>query len=432
MQLKIPTPQDVQNKTVLVRVDFNVPLETSDVDGSIKIVDPRRIDSALPTINFLIKNQAKVILISHLGRPKSSSPDPKLSLKPIFEYLRDHHKLNLVFVESVLGEEVERARLALEPGQVLLLENLRFDEREKKNDPEFAKSLARLADVYINEAFSVSHRADASTEGVTHFLPSFAGIRLNEEVANLSQLLENPHRPLVIVLGGAKISDKVGAAQHLAGAADVILVGGAVANNFLKAEGLEIYRSYIEDADSEDEVDYVGFASNLIEAHKTERVLKDGYIPLPKILYPIDVIAAPDIETQNPEQTQIIDLTHNMKDQKENTQLIYLDIGPKTKKLYAEIIAQAGTVFWNGPMGVWENPIFSSGTKTIAEAIARNQGHTVVGGGDSLAAIEHFNLTSSFKYVSIAGGAALEFLGGQILAGLKPLLKDPQNDPRDN
>lgn len=422
MQLKTPTSHDVKNKTVLVRVDFNVPLDKDAPDGIVKIVDPRRIDAALPTISFLIENQAKIILMSHLGRPKGGS-DPKLSLRPIYEYLKNNHSLEIVFVESVVGENVESAKKALRPGQILLLENLRFDEREKKNDPEFAKSLAGLAEVYINESFSVSHRADASTEGVTHYLPSFAGIRLNEEVNNLSQLLEDPKRPLVIVLGGAKISDKVGAAQHLADAADIILVGGAVANNFLKAEGLEIYRSYIEEAGSETDIDYVKFARDLIDSHKSERMLKDGYIPLPKILYPIDVIAAPAFETTKQSETQIIDLTHDMADQEENTQLLYLDIGPKTRQLYAEIIAQAGTIFWNGPMGVWENPVFSKGTKAIAETIAYNPGHTVVGGGDSLAAIDHFKLSEKFKYVSIAGGAALEFLGGQILPGIKPLIK---------
>jgi 3-phosphoglycerate kinase len=347
-----------------------------------------------------------------------------LSLKPIADYLQKTHNLPVTFVPAILGEQVETAKQNLQPGQILILENLRFDDREKQNNPEFARQLASLADLYINEAFSASHRAHGSTQGVTQFLPSYAGLRLTTEVSNLSHVLENPKRPLVVVLGGAKISDKVEAVQHLALVADVILVGGAVANNFLKAEGLEIYRSYIEDAGSDSQIDYTDFASHLIADHKTEHMLKDGYIPLPKILYPIDVVAAPSLETTDQNQTHIVDLTHDMADQEEDTQLLYLDIGPKTKKLYAEIIAQAGTVFWNGPMGVWENPLFESGTKTIAEAISQNQGHTVVGGGDSLAAIDHFQLTQNFKYVSIAGGAALEFLGGQILPGLQPLIQD--------
>lgn len=407
-----------------------MPLETDSSDGKIKITDTERVDSALPTINFLIENQAKIILISHLGRPKNGQPDPKLSLRPIFEYLKSKN-LDISFVEATTGEMADSTKQNLQPGQILLLENLRFDEREKKNDSEFARELSRFVDVYINEAFSVSHRADASTEGITHFLPSFAGIRLRQEVENLASLLENPKRPFVIVLGGAKISDKVSAAQNLANIADIILVGGAVANNFLKAEGLEIYRSFVEEVESagasnesNGDLDYVNFAKKLIEKHKTERMLKDGYIPLPKILYPIDVIAAPILETNDSNQTQVIDLTHNMQDQEESVQLVYLDVGPKTRQLYAEIIAQAGTVFWNGPMGVWENPLFSSGTQTVAQAIADNPGHTVVGGGDSLAAIRHFSLTDSFKFVSIAGGAALEFLGGEVLPGLKPMMQD--------
>lgn len=420
MQVKLPQTQDIQNKTVLVRVDFNAPLEV--VNGAVTIVDPRRIDSALQTIRFLIENHAKVILMSHLGRPKGE-PNPKLSLGPIANYLQETHRLPVTFVPEVIGKAVDQARANLQPGQILLLENLRFHKEEKKNDPEFAKTLASYADVYINEAFSAAHRAHASTVGVTEHLPSFAGFRLAEEVSHLRQLMDNPDRPLVIVLGGAKISDKVGAAQHLADVADIILVGGAVANNFLKAEGLEIYRSYIEDAGSDSEINYVQFAHNLIEDHKTERMLKDGYIPLPKILYPIDVLAAPSLETTNQAEVQTIDLTHDMEDTQEETQLLYTDIGPKTAQLFAEVITQAGTVFWNGPMGVWENQLFASGTQTVAQAIADNKGHTVVGGGDSLAAIDHFKLTDHFKYVSIAGGAALELLSGQHLPGLQPLHK---------
>lgn len=418
MHVRVPEAQDIANKTVLVRVDFNAPLDV--VDGVTTIVDPRRIDSTLQTIRFLVDNNARIILISHLGRPKGE-PDPKLSLEPIANYLRDTHHLPVTFVPEVVGETVDQARANLQPSQILLLENLRFHKAEKQNDPAFAKTLASYADVYINEAFSAAHRAHASTVGVTEHLSSFAGFRLAEEVSHLQQLMDEPKRPLVIVLGGAKISDKVGAAKHLADVADIILVGGAVANSFLKAEGLEIYRSYIEDAGSDSEIDYVKFAHDLIEAHKTERMLKDGYIPLPKILYPIDVIAAPSLETTDGSQTQTIDLTHDMEDTQEDVQLLYLDIGPKTAQLFAEVISQARTIFWNGPMGVWENQLFAPGTQKVAQAIADNQGHTVVGGGDSLAAIDHFKLTQHFKYISIAGGAALEFLSGQPLPGIQPL-----------
>lgn len=419
MQLKTPVPSDISNKTVLVRVDFNVPINWS--GEKTELGDTDRIDAALPTIRFLQENNARIVLISHLGRPKSKE-NKEFSLRPIADYLREKRDLPIQFVDDCVGPDVEAAINALQPGQILLLENLRFYKEEKENDRNFARQLANLADVFINEAFSACHRAHASTVGVTEFLPSFAGIRLQKEVENLQHLLDEPARPLVIVLGGAKISDKVAAAQHLADVADIILVGGAVANNFLKAEGLEIYRSYIEDKGSDSNLDFVEFASNLIEKHKTERMLKDGYIPLPKILYPIDVIAAPSLDNSDPGLVQEIDLTRNMEDQEESEQLFYLDIGPKTRQLFTEILSKAGTTFWNGPMGVWENPLFAAGTRDVAAAIASNSGHTVVGGGDSLAAINHFGLENDFKFVSIAGGAALEFLGGKQLPGIYPLL----------
>ncbi len=418
MQLKLPTPDDVRNKTVLLRVDYNVPLE--EAAGGQQVADDRRIQASLKTLQFLLENQAKVILISHLGRPKSAG-EAGLSLKPVVDYLKTKLGVSVEFVGDLVGEEARAAVANLSPGQAILLENLRFHEGETKNDPEFAKQLASLAAVYIDEAFSAAHRAHASTVGVAEYLPSFAGFALAEEVAQLSALMETPARPLVIVLGGAKISDKVGAAEHLARIADIILVGGAVANNFLKAEGLEIYRSYVEDSPadtSKENIDYIKFAQDLIAAHKTERVLKDDYIPLPKIIYPLDVIAAPSIDTSASNQTQTINLTSNMQDQDENEQLAYYDIGPKTTQLYQEIVANAGTVFWNGPLGVWENPLFAAGTKTIATAIAKNPHTTIVGGGDTISAIEHFGLAEKFKYVSAAGGAALDFLSGKMLPGL--------------
>lgn len=422
MKLRTPAIEDIQNKTVLVRVDYNVPLEDS--GSGMRVVDDRRIKASLKTLQFLLENKAKVVLIAHLGRPDSSG-DKDLSLAPIAKHLAHDLGLPVSFTSEIVGEKALEAVAQLQPGNALLMENLRFHPGEKKNDPAFAQELARLGEVYIDEAFSNAHRSHASMVGVPELLPSFAGFAMQEEVEHLSGLLENPQRPLVIVLGGAKISDKVGAAEHLAQVADIVLVGGAVANSFLKAEGLEVYRSYIEEAstgNNDDNIDYVKFAEDLIESHKTEKVLKDGYIPLPKILYPLDVVAAPDLKTTDQAQMQLIDLTHGMQDTEEQEQLAYYDIGPKTIKLYSEILAQAGTIFWNGPMGVWENDLFAAGTQQIAQAIADNPNNTVVGGGDTIAALDHFKLQDHVKYVSAAGGAALTFLSGETLPGLKTLV----------
>lgn len=434
MTLRPLTPSDITNKTVLLRVDYNVPLQKK-ADGSIEIKDTKRIEDTLTTIEFLRHNNAKIVIIAHLGRPKDK--DPSLSLESVANYLRDSCLLPAAFCPNCIGDEAKKCVNALNPGELILMENLRYFEEEENNDETFAKQLSELAEVYVNDAFSNSHRAHASMVGVTKFLPSFAGLTLQKEVETLSKLLNKPDKPFVVVLGGAKISDKVGAVEHLGNLADIILVGGAVANNFMKADGLEIYRSYVEDASSDTkkrEIDYVAFAQDMLQEHKTEHMLKDGYIPLPKILYPIDVVATSGRsvsrslesgqQTQKPKdpKTTIIDLTHDMQDTEESIDLQYLDIGPKTIKLYSEIIAQAKTVFWNGPMGVWEQPAFRDGTQQIARSIAQSKANTVIGGGDTIAAIDSFGLDHSFTYVSAAGGAALEFLSGKVLPAIKPLI----------
>jgi phosphoglycerate kinase len=422
MHLKTPATPDVSGKTVLVRVDYNVPLEEK--RGAQVVTDDRRIQASLQTLQFLQENGAKIVLISHLGRPVSQ-PDDQFSLEPVARHLGEVLNFPVTFVPEVVGQVVKDAVNAHQPGQALLLQNLRFHPGEKNNDPEFAKELASLADIYINDAFSAAHRAHASTVGVAEYLPAFAGFSLQEEVQHLAGLMEDPQRPLIIVLGGAKISDKVGAAEHLSKIADLVLIGGAVANNFIKADGIEVHKSYLEDspADSGKEgVDYVEFARRLLDAHKTEKVLKDGYIPLPKILYPVDVLAAPNKDTADATTVTTIDISAGLPDTDNDQNLAYLDIGPNTIKLYSELLAKAGTIFWNGPMGVWENELFAQGTQHIAQAIADNPNTTVVGGGDTIAAIEHFGLTESFKYVSIAGGAALDFLSGKMLPGIAPLV----------
>lgn len=419
MRLRLPTPADVRGKTVLVRVDFNVPLKHS--ARGWQVTSDKRLRSSLRTITFLLKSQAKVILISHLGRPKSPK-DTRFSLQPVAAYLRAKYRLPVHFCDTTVGEKAAAAVVAAPLGSVVLLENLRFNQGEKANDKVFARSLADLADVYINEAFSASHRAHASIVGVPRYLPSFAGFTLSEEVSNLSKLIERPKKPFVVVIGGAKISDKVGMLAHLSKLADLVLVGGACANTFLKAEGFEIYRSRVEENDAAQGTDYVRTARRLIAEYKTEKILQDGYIPLPKLIYPIDVIAAPKLETSKREQTRVIDLTSGMADREEQEQWLYLDIGPKTRKLYAALLSEAGSIFWNGPMGVWENPLFATGTRVVARAIVQSKAYSVLGGGDTIAAAHHTHTEKHFSYVSAAGGAALEFLSGKLLPGLRPLI----------
>ncbi len=424
MKLKLPQISDIKNKTVLVRVDYNVPLK-KDSSGILRVANDERITASLETIHFLLKHVAKVVLTCHLGRPKSAN-DLKYSLRPIAEYMRTKLKLPVIFSKECIGKNAQKEVFLAKKGEIILLENLRFHSEEQENDTDFAKELAKLADVYINEAFSASHRAHASIVGITEHLPSFAGFGLEKEVSTFAKMMENPQKPLVIILGGAKISDKVGAIEHLAKIADIVLVGGAVANSFLKADGLEIYKSFIEDAPADlkkKNINYTDVASSLLEAHKNEKMLMDGYIPLPKIVYPIDVVAATSLDETNKNKTEIIDLTidHTKMHEHHNKGLLYLDIGPNTIKLYQEIISQAKTIFWNGPMGVWENPILATGSKKIAASVALNPGLSIIGGGDTISCATHFGLEKEYGYVSAAGGAALDLLSGKKLPGLTPL-----------
>lgn len=419
MQLKVFSPSDIAQKTVLVRVDFNVPLSS---DSPREVEDDRRILQSLPTIKELLKHQSKVVLVSHVGRPQSPE-DHELSLRPIAERLEKLLGHPVTFLSQSVGETVTSRIRQAEYGSVSVLENVRFYEGEKKNDPAFARELAALAEVYVNDAFSVSHRAHASTEGITHFLPSFAGLGLAAEVKALSEVRDNPAQPLVVVIGGAKISDKVEAVVNLSHKAAMILIGGAVANNFLKAEGLEIHKSVIQDAPADLKqkgVNYINVAKDLLDQARSERVWVSDHYPLPKILYPLDVVAAASADSK---ETHMIDLTHDAQDTDQDKNLMYFDIGPKTTQLYREILASAKTIFWNGPMGLWEQPQFSSGTKHIAQAIADSAATSIVGGGDTVAALDHFQVTDRFTYISTGGGASLEFLAGKDLPGITPLLK---------
>lgn len=409
----------LKDKTVLVRVDYNVPLLQQ--GRQTKVADPRRILASFSTIEELRRHHNKVVLLAHFGRPKDQT-DQQYSLRPIFTYLQRRTDWPLTFLTDPTLPAAKKAIAELPADSVILVENLRFWPGEQNNDPVFARQLAKLGDAYVNDAFSASHRAHASIVGLAKKLPAWAGISLVAEEQAFTSLLTHPRHPFIVVVGGAKISDKIDPIVNLSQVADAVLIGGGVANNFLKAVGLAVQKSYLQDTPANLKkvgVNYVAIANQIIEDNRDERLLKDGYIPLPKIIYPVDVVAAPSIESK---RTQIVDLTSGDKLSNRGN-LQYLDIGPKTVRLYKEMILQAKTVFWNGPMGVFEKTAFSRGTREVSRAVAKTAAVTVVGGGDTLAALDCYHDTDRIDYVSMAGGAALEFLSGKKLPGLEVLRK---------
>ena len=379
---------DVKGKRVLVRVDFNVPIK----EGKIK--DDTRIRAAMPTIQYLIDQGSAVILCSHLGRPKDQ-PEPEFSMKPVAEYLGKLLGKPVAFAEDCIGPAAEQAAAALKPGGVLVLENTRFHKGESKNDPEMAKQLASLADVYVNDAFGSAHRAHASTEGVAKFLPAVAGFLLEKEIQYLDQAVENPKRPFVAILGGAKVSDKIGVIKNLLTKADTVLIGGGMANTFFKAQGHPVADSLVED-----------------EALDTARelvALGGG-----KLRLPVDVVIADKFE--DGAASKVIDVGPVPDGWR------ILDVGPQTVASFSKVIAEAGTVVWNGPMGVFEMPNFAKGTFAIAKAVADSQAISIIGGGDSAAAIAQSGLADKISHISTGGGASLEMLEGIPLPGLAALL----------
>ncbi|AEN73670.1 Phosphoglycerate kinase [Rhodothermus marinus SG0.5JP17-172] len=383
---------DVKGKRVLVRVDFNVPLK-EDEQGNLVVADDTRIREALPTIRALMQAGAKVILMSHLGRPKGQ-PDPKYSLAPVARRLEELLGVRVRFVSNIVGEAVRQAINSMPEGGVILLENTRFHPGETKNDPELARQLAELADVYVNDAFGSAHRAHASTEGVAHYVKQAAmGYLMKREVEYLGRLLENPEHPFVAILGGAKVSDKIGVIKNLLPRVDRLLIGGAMSYTFLKALGHNVGASRVEE-------DRLEEARQLYEEAQG------------KILLPVDHVVAPEFSNEAPAQVVEGDIPDG---------LMGLDIGPKTIERYREEILQARTVVWNGPMGVFEMPNFAKGTFAIAEALAEATDRgalTVVGGGDSVAAITQAGYADRVSHVSTGGGAMLEFLEGKELPGL--------------
>jgi phosphoglycerate kinase len=392
---------DVSGKRVLVRVDFNVPLSIDD-DGELQIADDTRIRAGLITIEELRARGARLVLVSHLGRPDGDCVSG-LSLQPVARRLEELIGTEVTLAPGVVGEEVRALTEAMGDGEIIVLENVRFHEGECTNDPEFASSLAELGDAYVNDAFGVAHRAHASIEGVTHLLPSAAGRLLEREVAILSEILEHPRHPLVAIVGGAKVADKIGVIERFLEVADVVMIGGAMSFPFLRAQGHAVGNSLCDEEDVEHARNALARAS-------------DTHSPLPgraRLLVPSDLVIGDRLAQ---------DAEHRVLDGVEVPEgWMGLDIGPATAARYATEIARAGSVFWNGPMGAFELEPFAAGTRTVAEAVARASATTVVGGGDSAAALAQLGLEDAVDHLSTGGGATLELLEGRILPGVHAL-----------
>ncbi len=386
---------DLKNKKVLVRVDFNVPL-----DDDLRIMDDIRITSALPTIQKIINDSGKVILMSHFGRPKGQ-PNPKYSLKPVALRLGELLDMDVKFASDCIGLEVKSIVSGMKSGEVLLLENLRFHEGETKNDPEFAKQLAELGDVYINDAFGSAHRAHASTEGITKYFDiCAAGYLMQKELKYLGKVLSNPEKPFTAILGGAKISGKIDVIENLLPKVDVLIIGGGMAYTFLKAKGYEIGKSIIEE-------EKVELAKSILEKTSGNKV---------KFLLPLDIVVADDFS--NDSNSEVVGVKEIPSDK------MGLDIGPLSTDEFTNEIVASKTVVWNGPMGVFEFDNFAKGTLAVASALAEateNGATTVVGGGDSAAAVKKAGLEDKVSHVSTGGGASLEFLEGKVLPGVAAL-----------
>ena len=382
---------DVRGKRVLVRVDFNVPLS----EGT--VTDDTRVRAALPTLRYLVDHGARVIVMSHLGRPKGA-PDPQFSLRPVRRVLQRLLGRNVVFVDDIVGPEAHDAVARMVDGEIIMLENVRFEPGEKTNDPEFAKALASLADIYVNDAFGAAHRAHASTEGVAHFLPAYAGLLLAREVETLTAMLTKPERPFVAILGGSKVSDKFGVIDRLLDCVDTLIIGGGMCFTLLVAKGVSVGDSIVE-------TEWVEPAKAMLTKAAEKGV---------ELMLPVDFVIAEAIEADA--ETRIVAREEIPAGQ------MGLDIGPTTVELFKGAISTARTIFWNGPMGVFEMAPFENGTKQIAIAVSRNnRAASIVGGGDSVAALKKFDVEDRITFVSTGGGASMKLLEGSVLPGLAAL-----------
>ncbi len=380
-----------KGKRVFIRVDYNVPM-----DKAGKITDDTRIRATLPTLKYLLDQGASLVLAAHLGRPKGG-PAPEFSLAPVAAHLASLLGRTVNFAADCIGPVAESAAKALKSGEVLLLENLRFHAEEEKNDPVFAQSLAKLADIAVNDAFGVSHRAHASVEGITKFLPTVAGFLMEKELDFLGRAVSDPERPYAAIIGGAKVSDKIGVIANLLAKVNVLLIGGGMANTFFAAQGYAIGKSLIEP-------DKVNLAKNLIAQAKNSGV---------KLLLPSDVVVADKFSADAAWHVTAVDAI--------GPEEMALDIGPATRVAFASALAGAKTIVWNGPMGVFEIDAFAKGTDAVARAVANSSAISIVGGGDSVAALEKVGLANSITHISTGGGASLEFLEGKVLPGVAAL-----------
>ncbi|NLY71936.1 MAG: phosphoglycerate kinase [Clostridiales bacterium] len=383
----------VSGKRVIVRCDFNVPLNE---EG--EITDDIRITSALPTIKYLIEQNAAVILMSHLGRPKGKA-DPKFSLRPVADRLSSLLDQEIIFksADQVVNDEIKEISANLQPKQIMLLENVRFRKEETENDPKFSKELADLADIFVNDAFGTAHRSHSSTTGIAEFIPAVSGFLIEKEIEFLGNAIENPERPLLAIMGGAKVGDKIPVIENLLDKVDSLIIGGGMSYTFLKAQGYEVGLSIVDE-------EKIEMAKSLMD-----KAIKKGVT----LLLPVDILAAK--EFSNDAEASVFDIKDFPKD------WMGLDIGDKTVELFKNEIMKARTIIWNGPVGVFEMPKFSKGTRSIANALAESDAVTIIGGGDSAAAVRQFGLSEKMTHISTGGGASLEYLEGKTLPGVAVL-----------
>ena len=380
---------DLNGKKVLLRCDFNVPQDKE--TGA--ITSDKRIVAALPTIQYLLDNGAAVIACSHLGKPKGTWKE-SLTLAPVAVRLAQLLGKDVIFAKDIIGEDAKAKAAALQPGQILLLENLRFDPREEKNDPEFAKELSSMAELFVSDAFGTVHRAHASTAGVAAYLPAYSGMLIEKELSIMGKALDDPKRPFVAILGGAKVSSKIGVINNLLEKADTIIIGGGMSYTFQKAMGYEVGNSLLE-------ADWLQYSLDMIQKAKDKGV---------NLLLPVDTVVGKEFAADT--EHMVVDADKMPADWEG------LDIGPKTIELFADAVKNAGTVVWNGPMGVFENPILAEGTIAVAKALAETDATTIIGGGDSAAAVVNLGFADKMSHISTGGGASLEYLEGKVLPGI--------------